>query len=289
MGFVHLQGGILWHITTSNYSATNFKWGNPKYWLNSHELWWVKRGFFLITWSEARLILPSWWQIQNLKKKRLHLLLILEEFWLRTWLKHTRPHTHTLTAHAYWSSFPFIAVPQRPCSTFFRDTSIGLKLMTSSPGHTITVFFKTTSITSLLLSYPRRLIVKHSIVYLVHKGAQEHGTRGDHMTLCYLLCLSDFPHAAYQWPSWRNRTKDGLNLMISCWGKGNIVFPYFPSCYKSPGHVTRHHVHLTGYLSQSLTRYILSGNYGGVSVCGQGSMRRGADKKEYVIVIAICC
>lgn len=39
--------------------------------------------------------------------------------------------------------------------------------------------------------------------------------RGYHMTLCYTLCLSNFPLGAYQWLSWKDRTKDGSYPVIS--------------------------------------------------------------------------
>lgn len=71
---------------------------------------------------------------------------MLGTFW--TWKTcDTHRHTHTTT---YLSFFPLIVMSQRPWNTFFRNTRVRLKLMTSSSGHTTTVPLTTRRMTSLV-------------------------------------------------------------------------------------------------------------------------------------------
>lgn len=175
------------------------------------------------------------------------------ESWMAT-------HTQTLQA-TVCHLFPLLSLSRGHGTDFSGKVIFRLTLMTSSPGHNTTVPLTTQWMTSLIR-------VENNCAWntiLCHKPTKGIETQfvGYHMAL---LCLSNFSPIAYQWPSWKDRTKDGSYPVIS----SAEVKEAQPSLAPHPATRVRdmwHCTHLTGYLSLTPTRYILSGNWLHVHVC----------------------
>lgn len=124
---------------------------------------------------------------------------------------------------------------------------------------------------------------------LAHKGHREHGMWGYHMALCYMSCLSNFPPEAYQWPSWKDRTKDGSYPVISSAEVKEIQ----PSQTSHPATRVRDMWHDTTHIWRGISPRLRpdTSSVESLWVCvsvGSDLSGGGTDKAESVFVMRIC-